>query len=296
MNDTISGVTENIGQGGAFIKIREWRSFTMKEEVSVAIVLPSLFSEESAPVRMEGRGFIARVDEEHEGVAVAFSVCFRHFKRREELEVPGKVRYKKLAQYMPAVEAASLDEFSQKFPRGFLIERFDRIFDREVIFQFSTRQFTSGDLAISPEKVDTDTHILEARVIEVNKRKSKNEEYIVTIGRSSNNDIVLYNKVVSKSHAFLYFPPDDKTAYIADVGSRNCTFVNDQKISPYEIHPLAENDEISFGPQTRVIYLSAAGFYQLLTNIKGVQGTGPITGATSAATSPDKALEHPPRD
>ena len=281
--ESVSGVTENIGQSGAFIKVREWRSFRVNEEISVAIFLPSVFSDESATVRMEGRGFIARVDEEQEGVAVEFSTCFRQFKRREELEVPGKVRYKKLAHYMPAVEAASLDEFSQKFPRGFLIERFETIFDKDVIFQFSTRQFNSEDLNMCLNQGQNDTHILEARVIEIGKRKRKNEEYIVTIGRSSSNDIVLYNKIVSKSHAFLYSPPDEKTTYIADVGSRNSTFVNDQKISPYEIHPLAENDEISFGPQTKVIYLSAAGFYQLLANIKGIQATRPDAKAISVA-------------
>jgi tetratricopeptide (TPR) repeat protein len=284
--EPVSGVTENIGQSGAFIKVREWRSFRVNEEVSVAIFLPSVFSDESTTVRMEGRGFVARVDEAQEGVAVEFSTCFRQFKRREELEVPGKVRYKKLAHYMPAAEDASLDEFAQRFSRGFLIERFETIFDKDVIFQFSTRQFTGEDLNICLEGGTNDTHILEARVIEISKRKRKNEEYIVTIGRSSSNDIVLYNKIVSKSHAFLYFPPNDKTTYIADVGSRNCTFVNDQKISPYKIYPLAENDEISFGPQTKVIYLSAAGFYQLLANIKGMQTARPDSKAISTASAP----------
>jgi hypothetical protein len=273
--EPVRGVTENIGQSGAFIRVREWRSFRVNEEISVAIFLPSVFSDGTTTVRMDGRGFIARVDEEQEGVAVAFTTCFRQFKRREELEVPGRARYKKLAHYMPVVEAASSDEFTQKFPRGFLIERFETIFDRDVIFQFSTRQFTSEDLNVCLEGGESDTHILEATVIEINKRKRKGEEYIVTIGRSSSNDIVLYNKVVSKSHAFLYFPPDEKATYIADIGSRNCTFLNDKKLNPYEIYPLAENDEISFGPETRVIYLSPAGFYQLLTNIKGMQAARP---------------------
>jgi tetratricopeptide (TPR) repeat protein len=283
--EPVSGVTQNIGQSGAFIKVKEWRSFRVNEEVFVAIFLPSVLSDESTTVRMEGRGLITRVDEEHEGVAVEFNSCFRQFKRHNELEVPGKVRYKKLAHYLSALETTPLDEFGQKFPRGFLIERFETIFDKDVIFQFSTRQFDQEDLSLCLDNRESDTHILEARVIEITKRKRKTEEYMVTIGRSSSNDIVLYNKVVSKSHAFLYFPPDDNTTYIADVGSRNCTFVNDQKISPYEIYPLAENDEIAFGPQTKVIYLSAAGFYQLLTNIKGEQALSPDSKGISAGSA-----------
>jgi hypothetical protein len=275
MSGTVRGVTENIGQSGAFIKIREWRAFKAQDEVGVAIYLPSIFSDESAIVQMEGRGSVTRVDEEHEGVAVEFRDAFRHFKRREEVQIPGKVRYRKLAHYLPVLETTPLDAFQEKFPRGFLIERFETIFDKDVIFQFSTRQFTDEDFDSQVNQSGNDMHILEARVIEVNKRKSDSDEYIITIGRASSNDIVLYNKVVSKSHAFLYFPPDARIAYIADVGSTNCTFLNDQKLTPYEIYPLAENDEVSFGPQTKVIYLSPAGFYQLLGNVKGTNPLHP---------------------
>lgn len=275
MSGTLRGVTENIGQSGAFIKIREWRSFKAQDEVGVAIYLPSIFSDEDAMVQMEGRGSVTRVDEEHEGVAVEFRDAFRHFKRREEAQVPGKVRYRKLAHYLPALETTPLDAFKERFPRGFLIERFETIFDKDVIFQFSTRQFTHEDFDLHVNQSGNDMHILEARVIEINKRKSDSEEHIITIGRASSNDIVLYNKIVSKSHAFLYFPPDAKTAYIADVGSTNCTFLNDQKLTPYEIYPLAENDEVSFGPQTKVIYLSPAAFYQLLANVKGANPLRP---------------------
>jgi hypothetical protein len=282
MSGPARGVTVNIGQSGAFIKTKEWRAFKEKDEVDVAIFLPSILSEESATVPLEGRGSVTRVHEEDEGVAVEFREAFRHFKRREELEVPGKVRYRKLAHYLPVLETTSLDAFRERFSRGFLIERFETIFDKDVIFQFSTRQFTDQDFELHADQGGSDMHILEARVIEITKRKNDNEEHIITIGRASSNDIVLYNRVVSKSHAFLYFPPNDRTAYIADVGSTNCTFVNDQKLAPYEIYPLAENDEISFGPQTKVIYLSPFGFYQLLMNVKG---TNPVhaDGAETAA-------------
>jgi len=286
MSGTVRGVTENIGQSGAFIKIKDWRAFRARDEVGVAIFLPSVFSDENATVQMEGRGFVSRVDEAHEGVAVEFTGAFRHFKRREEAQVPGKVRYRRLAYYLPELETTRPDAFNAKFPRGFLIERFETIFDKDVIFQFSTRQFTDEDFRLHLQQSGNDMHILEARVIEIAKRKNESEEHIITIGRASSNDIVLYNKVVSKSHAFLYFPPDDKIAYIADVGSTNCTFVNDQKLTPYEIYPLAENDELSFGPQTKVIYLSPAGFYQLLANVKG---TNPVhrDGAETPADATD---------
>jgi len=71
----------------------------------VAILLPQCFSMRSTTVRMEGRGFIVRVDEEQEGVAVEFSTCFDNLTSgRSGSSRKGAVQETR-ATYMPAVEA-----------------------------------------------------------------------------------------------------------------------------------------------------------------------------------------------
>lgn len=72
------------------------------------------------------------------------------------------------------------------------------------------------------------------RVVTQNKR--------ITIGRTSNNDIVLDNKGVSRKHAEIEF--GDGSALVIDNESLNGTFVNNRKINE-EI--LKNNDRITIG-------------------------------------------------
>ena len=161
----------------------------------------------------------------------------------------------------------SLTDFLDIYPRGFLVERARMDFDSKVIFQFNTKQIKVPGILNEFSDELTNTDFLEARVIEISKRKIDNNEGVVNIGRSPSNDIVLYNKTVSKSHAYIYFPSDDNTAHLTDLQSTNCTFLNNEKIAPYVMLELADGDEISFGPQTRVIYLSTKTFYDFLASL-----------------------------
>jgi len=264
----IRGVTENISQVGTFIKTKDWRTFKPDDQVSVAIALPSIFSEHHAPVEMHGPGIITRVDEENEGVGIQFIKSFKQFRRVGESEVAGKIKYKKLARYLPMLQEMPAAQFLQTYPRGFFVERFRLDFDNEVIFQFSTneidvpevRRQTSNDLLVRD--------FLQARVIEVNKKKIDSNEGVITIGRAADNDIVLYNKTVSKAHAFLYFPSSNSGASVADLRSTNSTFINHEKITPYLTYDLSDGDEISFGPQTKLIYLLSQTFYDFIASLK----------------------------
>jgi len=264
----IEGVTENISQVGTFIKTKHWQTFKPDDRVSVAIALPSIFSEYHAPVEMQGPGIVTRVDEENEGVGIQFIKSFKQFKRVGETEVVGKIKYKKLARYLPLLEKMPAAKFLQTYPRGFLVERFHLDFDNGVIFQFSTNEI---DVPQDMGQMSDDLLVkdfLQARVIEVNKKKIDNNEGVITIGRSADNDIVLYNQTVSKSHAFLYFPSSNSGTSLADLKSTNSTFLNNGKITPYMMYDLSDGDEISFGPQTKLIYLSSATFYDFIASLK----------------------------
>ena len=265
---SIDGVTENISQVGAFIKTRNWSAFRTNDPVSVAISLPSILSDQIANVDMEGPAIIAGVDEDNEGIAIQFMRSFRQFERVGETEVAGKIRYKKIAQYIKTSEDTSLSKFLDMYPNGFLVEKFRMDFDSDVIFQFSTKQIDVPRVLDELSYDLADKDFLHARVIEISKKKIKNNEGVINIGRSANNDIVLYNKAVSKSHAFLYLSPDDGVAHLADLQSTNGTFLNNEKITPYMMYQLRDGVEISFGPQTKVVYLSTKTFYDFLTSLK----------------------------
>jgi len=70
--------------------------------------------------------------------------------------------------------------------------------------------------------------------------KTDNEK--VSIGRNQKNDIQIDNPAVSSSHAVIRKIMN--TYYMEDLGSTNGTFVNEKKISKYE---LLDGDEVIIG-------------------------------------------------
>jgi len=264
----ITGITENLSQIGAFIKTKEWHKFAVNDQVSVCITLPSLLSPHGVPTSVEGTGLIARIDPVNEGVGVHFSRSLNRFKRIGKIQIPGKIKYKKLLQYVLHLDETSLEQLSIHNAYGFFVESIRFFLDKNVIFQFSTESNDSQSLIDSGEKQHEHIDILEARVIELTRKETNEYTDVIKIGRSASNDVVLYNKLISKSHAFLYYPAIGKSPFLVDLGSRNATFVNDARITPYEMHQLGDADEISFGPDTKVTYLSPKAFYEFLVAVR----------------------------
>jgi len=268
MDTAIRGVTENLSQIGAFIKTKDLSAFKVNDEVSLFIFIPSLFSSQFKSVGMEGKGLITRVDEQSQALAVEFRTNFKEFGRIGQVEVPEGVRYKKVADYISADEDRELVRFLEEHPQGFLIEIAEMILEEDVIFQLGTQQLDDSEVLSKIVDGTVPTSALQARVIEISKRKIDSNHGVIRIGRAANNDIVLYNKLISKSHAFLFFLSPDQDPYLVDLGSANGTFLNDEKVVLYEMHQLKDGDEISFGPETELRYLSTKAFYDLLNSIK----------------------------
>ena len=221
--------------------------------MTVTISIPSLFVDEDDEIGLQGKAQITRIDEEREGIAIQFVGDLTEVEPNEDLELAGEFRYRKLAYYLSSVENFSVNEFENSHPNGFLVERSNSILDKDVVFQFGTQQLEDqGDLR-RLEKSTFQADILEARVIEIKKSKATAATGMIKIGRSAENDIILYNKLVSKFHACLYFPSGGEGAYLVDPGSRNHTFLNHEKVTLCKMYQLMEGDEISFGLETKVI-------------------------------------------
>lgn len=65
-----------------------------------------------------------------------------------------------------------------------------------------------------------------------------------TLGRRSDNDVVIPDPYVSGRHAEVIF--DGGSWYIKDKGSTNGTYLNDERCSPEEIKPLKDGDRLIF--------------------------------------------------
>ncbi len=73
----------------------------------------------------------------------------------------------------------------------------------------------------------------------------------VTVGRTSDNDIVINSPKISRSHAIFYY--DDYTWYIKDL-STNGIWINSKKIEKNEVHKLCANDVIDFAHIEKLVF------------------------------------------
>ena len=84
--------------------------------------------------------------------------------------------------------------------------------------------------------------------IPIHKRAGSGKDFIerVSVGRATNNDIVIRDDSVSKVHAW-FARGDEGNMYIADAGSRNKTLVNGVAIPLQSPEETTSGDAIRFG-------------------------------------------------
>ena len=261
---SIKGMTEKIGHKSAFIKTKDWQCFQVGDSTTLRFILPTDYA------GFQGEAIVQEIDQESEGVMVEFVRSFKQLEPVSKLDVSGKARYKSLAFYLSNLGHAPLGKLTSVHPNGFLVEKSKRFFDDNVMFQFVTDVVEDQDVLNQLSQGVNRREVLGARVVEVKKRKNITNPNMITIGRSPENDIVLYNRLVSKSHAYLDLGSSDEAVYLVDTGSTNGTSVNNSRLAPSGNYKLADGDEISFGPETKVIYFSPKAFQRLLSGFKSL--------------------------
>jgi pSer/pThr/pTyr-binding forkhead associated (FHA) protein len=78
------------------------------------------------------------------------------------------------------------------------------------------------------------------------------------MGRSSGDagtDIGIADASASSKHASIHADPSTGQAYVEDDGSRNGTFLNEQRLSPGERRQMRDNDRLRLGSTTFVVKL-----------------------------------------
>lgn len=73
----------------------------------------------------------------------------------------------------------------------------------------------------------------------------------ITMGRSSDNSIVVNNRLASRNHALIQKIKNDY--YLKDMGSTNGTYLNGTRITPDKYTKLSKGDKITIGNDNLVM-------------------------------------------
>ena len=68
----VEGVTQNLSQGGAFIRSSFWQVAQKDEQVEMQLFLPPEFTGQSDTLTLTGPAVIKRVEKDKQGLAVEF--------------------------------------------------------------------------------------------------------------------------------------------------------------------------------------------------------------------------------
>lgn len=88
MHESIVGVTDNIGQGGAFIKTDKWTALQIQDLKIITFFVPPAFSGQNEVIGLQGSGIVKRIESERKGVAVQFDKPLKLFERSDKPEMP----------------------------------------------------------------------------------------------------------------------------------------------------------------------------------------------------------------
>jgi len=262
------GITENISQGGVYVKTINWRAFRAGDQTIFTLFLPPSFTDKNRTLGLRGNAVVRRIDFRNQGIALEFNKKLQEFEKLIDIENSRGYNHRTVFHFLHSISASEFDDFLRGKPHGFLVHKSTEIQHGKDVFQFSTLSL-DDDYAMREVKRDISVgSIRDAGVIEVVKRTLERSKNTITIGRALTNDIVLQDALVSKSHAYVYIHPADKNCYLVDCGSKNGTLLNGKTLKPNEKNKIVNCDEICFGPQTITIYFSTIGFADFINQLK----------------------------
>jgi hypothetical protein len=172
-----------------------------------------------------------------------------------------------LSGFLPEVQSLPLAEFLKRYDHPFLLISEPQKLDLMTGSEYHTTEHRADDCGT--RRGPLPVHLVERQVYELKKGGSQGSFSFFSIGRSSNNDIVLAGTEISKLHAVIQHT--GKGFSIMDSSSRNGTFLNGVKLQPQKLLPLADKDLVTFAGLFAARFLLPSSLYAWL---KGDRGLG----------------------
>ncbi len=160
-----------------------------------------------------------------------------------------------------AAQQLEKSEFVSRYPHPFLAIRID-IDEEAAEFKTIAASIDMLDETPSPPPEGAGTESV-ARLV---KRPGANGFSFITIGRTSNNDVIIGLNSVSKCHAVIH-PSDGKFA-LSDAGSKNGTSYNGSLLERNQRVELTSGDVFTLSHRVSITYLDVESTYVWLRNAR----------------------------
>ena len=178
-----------------------------------------------------------------------------------------EVHHEKVLDYLQILQALGPEKFLATYNHPFLLENYLAPSSRAKLGMVETISEVDVEDLLSTTGGSKEEAVLQTRTFPLEKRETDSSDRMIFVGRSTNNDIVLLNKMVSKLHAYFCQVPGSEVVQIVDMNSTNGTFLNGERLSPSVKTNLDDADVISFGPEAELAFFSASGFCKFLQQL-----------------------------
>jgi hypothetical protein len=156
------------------------------------------------------------------------------------------------------IAQGDLEEFLRKFPYPFLINESEEISEESDTFQTVTTHRNSKLTPASSRSLR-----LDSKFIPVCKKKRGKFSNMISIGRTTSNDLTFNHTSISKFHAY-FIQKNAGIWFIQDANSSNGTFVNGQRIPAEVPSTISDGMTVQFSPDTCFRFFTARGLYKHL--------------------------------
>ena len=173
------------------------------------------------------------------------------------VDTNGRINYRQLLDY---INTYSLSYFLEAGRHPFLVGR--DLYEGRLLSNLAptqTMRFAMGQSIKDKEQSPKRNNITHAIYMLRKKPYSREMPNVIAIGRSSENDIVIADYVISKNHAQIIIFHD--MYFLMDVGSTNGTRVNGQLIQTGIKVKLGMNNVLAFG-RLIFVFMAPTDLYQ----------------------------------
>ncbi len=173
----------------------------------------------------------------------------------------------RLEPYQAAARELSQAEFAARFPEPFVLFRRSTLWDPLLLL---ARRENPGDRRTAIASFETEPGGV-SFISPVQKRQTDPSDPHIVLGRHKSNDLVVPISSVSARHCQFAPPAAGDPWVVADLGTKNGSFLNDVRMVPGQPYDLADGARLELSDVT-TYFFGAAALWHVLASDAELEG------------------------